>query len=73
MVNESISTVLNELATKHIPAGMHKELYIDSRAVWIRMVKTLLVKKAIPFKYEVLLKFARSWEALLYQKQSILN
>lgn len=73
MVNESISTVLTELAAKHIPEGMHKELYIDSRAVWIRMAKVFIAKKAIPFKYEALLKLVRNWEVLLYQKQSLLN
>ena len=73
MVNESITTVLDELAARHIPKGMHKELYINSREVWKFMVTALIVKKAIPFKYATILKLAQKWEVLLYQRQSILN
>jgi hypothetical protein len=70
MVREQI---LESLAEKYIPEGMHKTLYVNSRENWIEFVLSLLDNDVIKKDKKVIVSLAKNWEAVLYQKFSILN
>jgi hypothetical protein len=73
MEHQVIEELLDNLAELHIPEGMHKTLYINSREMWKDLMIKLLETKAIRLKMSLLTKCAISWEALLIQKISIQN
>lgn len=73
MVNYTIYDAIDTLADKYIPDGNHTMLHINSRDMWKRLMKELLEKDSIPRKLSFLTKCAINWEALLSQRQSLLN
>lgn len=73
MVDKVTYEVLDALAERFIPEGIHKTLHIDSREVWIDLMVSLLESEAIERKMSLITKCAISWESLLIQKISIQN
>lgn len=73
MVNKVTYEILDTLAEKHIPEGIHKILHVDSREMWIDLMIALIESKTVPMKVSIIAKCASSWEALLTQKLSIQN
>ena len=73
MQNQVIHEVLDNLAEKFIPEGIHESLHVDSREMWIDLMVTLIEARAITAKPSILTKCAISWETLLVQKLSIQN
>lgn len=73
MQNQVIHEVLDNLAEKFIPEGIHELLHVDSREMWIDLMVSLIEAKVVITKPSILTKCAISWEALLVQKLSIQN
>jgi hypothetical protein len=73
MVNEVTYKVLDTLAERYIPEGIHRVLHVDSREMWIDLMIVLIESKVIPMKVSIIAKCASSWEVLLAQKLSIQN
>ena len=73
MENQVIEEILDSLAERYIPEGMHKFLYVDSREAWKNLMIVLIENKSIKAKLSLLTKCAISWEALLVQRISIQN
>ena len=73
MVDKVTYEVLDALAERFIPEGIHKALHVDSREMWIDLMISLLESKVIDKKMSIITKCAISWEALLIQKISIQN
>jgi len=73
MVDKVTYEILDTLAERYIPEGIHRVLHVDSREMWIDLMITLIESKVIPMKVSIIAKCASSWEALLAQKLSIQN
>ena len=73
MVDKVTYEILDTLAERDIPEGIHRVLHVDSREMWIDLMITLIESKVIPMKVSIIAKCATSWEALLEQKLSIQN
>jgi hypothetical protein len=73
MVDKVTYEVLDTLAERFIPEGIHKTLYVDSREMWRDIMISLLESKVIERKMSIITKCAISWEQLLIQKISIQN
>lgn len=73
MVDKVTYEVLDTLAERFIPEGIHKTLYVDSREMWRDIMISLLESKVIEKKMSIITKCAISWELLLIQKISIQN
>lgn len=73
MVDKVTYEILDTLAERYIPEGIHKVLHVDSREMWIDLMIALIESKTIPMKVSIIAKCAASWEALLEQKLSIQN
>jgi hypothetical protein len=73
MADQVTYDILDTLAELHIPEGIHKVLYVDSREMWKDIMISLLDSKTIKMRVSVLTRCAISWEALLIQKISIQN
>jgi hypothetical protein len=73
MVDKVTYEILDTLAEKYIPEGIHKVLHVDSREMWIDLMIALIESSIIPMKVSTIAKCATSWEALLEQKLSIQN
>jgi len=73
MVDKVTYEVLDTLAERYIPEGIHRVLHVDSREMWIDLMITLIESKVIPMKVSIIAKCASSWEVLLAQKLSIQN
>jgi hypothetical protein len=73
MVDKVTYEILDTLAEKFIPEGIHKILHVDSRELWRDLMVSLLETKAIPRKVSTITNCAISWELLLIQKLSIQN
>ena len=73
MVKFTIHNALDELSSRFIPEGKHPLLYIDSREAWKELMTDLLNRDSIPKRLSFITKCAFNWEALLFQRQSLLN
>jgi hypothetical protein len=73
MVDKVTYEILDTLAERYIPEGIHRVLHVDSREMWIDLMITLIESKTISMKVPIIAKCAASWEALLEQKLSIQN
>lgn len=73
MVDKVTYEILDTLAEKYIPEGIHRVLHVDSREMWIDLMVALIENSIIPIKVSTIAKCATSWEALLEQKLSIQN
>jgi hypothetical protein len=73
MVDKVTYEVLDTLAERYIPEGIHRVLHVDSREMWIDLMVVLIESKVIPMKVSIIAKCASSWEVLLAQKLSIQN
>jgi hypothetical protein len=73
MVDKVTYEILDTLAERYIPKGIHRVLHVDSREMWIDLMITLIESKVIPMKVSIIAKCASSWEVLLAQKLSIQN
>ena len=73
MVDKVTYEVLDTLAERYIPEGIHRVLHVDSREMWIDLMITLIESKVIPMKVSIIAKCASSWEVLSAQKLSIQN
>jgi hypothetical protein len=73
MVDKVTYEVLDTLAERFIPGGIHKTLHVDSRKMWRSIMISLLKSKVIERKMSIITKCAMSWELLLIQKISIQN
>ena len=73
MVDKVTYEVLDTLAERYIPEGIHRVLHVDSREMWKDIMIGLLESKAIKMRVSILTRCAISWEALLIQKISIQN
>jgi hypothetical protein len=73
MVDKVTYEVLDALAERFIPEGIHETLYVDSREMWRGIMISLLESKVIERKMSIITKCAISWEQLLIQKISIQN
>lgn len=73
MVDKVTYEVLDALAERFIPEGIHETLHVDSREMWIDLMIALLESKVIDKKMSIITKCAVSWESLLIQKISIQN
>lgn len=73
MVKFTIHNALEELSVKFIPEGKHSLLYINSREAWKELMIDLLNRDSIPKRLSFITKCAINWEALLFQRQSLLN
>jgi hypothetical protein len=73
MVDKVTYEILDTLAERYIPEGIHRVLHVDSREMWIDLMITLIESKVIPMKVSIIAKCASSWEVLLAQKLSIQN
>jgi len=56
MQNQVIHEVLDNLAEKFIPEGIHESLHVDSREMWIDLMVTLIEARAIIAKPSILTK-----------------
>ena len=65
--------VLETLADRYIPAGRHKYLHVDSRAVWIKTMKKVINNSTTRLTVGTLAKYAKNWEAVLVTRLSMLN
>lgn len=73
MVDKVTYEILDTLAEKCIPEGIHKVLHVDSREMWVDLMVALIESSIVPMKVSTIAKCAASWEALLEQKLSIQN
>ena len=73
MVDKVTYEILDTLAERYIPEGIHKVLHVDSREMWIDLMIALIESNTIPMKVSIIAKCASSWEVLLAQKLSIQN
>lgn len=73
MVQDALLETLENLAARHIPAGNHKFLHVNSREAWTKLMLELIETGAVSKKLYLLAKCAINWEALLIQKISIQN
>ena len=73
MVDKVTYEVLDTLAERFIPEGIHRTLHVDSREMWRDIMISLLKSKVIERKMSIITKCAMSWESLLIQKISIQN
>jgi hypothetical protein len=73
MIKSTIYDALTDLSEKYIPEGKHPLLHINSREKWKQLMSDLIERNSIPKKVSFLTKCAINWEALLSQRQSILN
>ena len=73
MENQVIEEILDSLAEKYIPEGMHNLLHVDSREAWKDLMILLIETKSIRAKLSIFTKCAISWEALLVQRLSVQN
>ena len=73
MFDITIHTILDDLSVRHIPKGKHPLLHINSREKWTELMTELMQRDSIPKRLSFLTKCALNWEALLYQRQSLLN
>jgi hypothetical protein len=73
MVQDALLETLENLAERHIPAGTHKLLRVNSREAWTNLMLELIESGAVKKKLFLLAKCAINWEALLIQKISIQN
>jgi hypothetical protein len=73
MVDKVTYEVLDTLAERFIPEGIHRTLHVDSREMWRDIMISLLESKVIERKMSIITKCAISWEQLLIQKISIQN
>jgi len=73
MVDKVTYEILDTLAEKYIPEGIHRVLHVDSREMWVDLMVALIENSIIPMKVSTIAKCATSWEALLEQKLSIQN
>lgn len=73
MVDKVTYEVLDNLAERFIPEGIHDLLHVDSREVWRELMISLIETKSIQMKLTILTKCAMSWETILVQKLSIQN
>jgi len=73
MVDKVTYEILDTLAERYIPEGIHRVLHVDSREMWIDLMITLIESKVVPMKVSIIAKCASSWEVLLAQKLSIQN
>lgn len=73
ITNPTKYELLNSLAERYIPEGVHKYLHVDSREMWISIMAGLIEKGFIKPKVSVIAKCAINWEVLLTIKLSTLN
>ena len=73
MVNNVIYEIIDSLAEKHIPAGKHKFLHVDSREAWKDLVIVMIESKIIGKKLSIITKLAINWEELLTRKIAMYN
>jgi hypothetical protein len=73
MIDKVTYEVLDSLAERFIPEGIHRILHVDSREMWRDIMITLIESGAIQMKLSILTKCAVSWEAILVQRLSIQN
>jgi hypothetical protein len=73
MIDKVTYEVLDNLAERYIPEGIHRVLHVDSREMWRDIMIALIESKSIKMKLSILTKCAISWEAILVQKLSIQN
>lgn len=73
IINSTKYELLNSLAERYIPEGVHKYLHVDSREMWISIMAGLIEKGFIKPKVSVIAKCAINWEFMLVTKLSILN
>lgn len=73
MMNKVTYEVLDSLAERFIPEGIHELLHVDSREMWRDIMITLIESGLIDKKLSIITKCAISWEAILVQKISIQN
>ena len=73
MVQSRLTTLLERLASNHIPEGVHEQLHINSRQAWIDLVSGMIETGALMKSPEVLVMCVKNWEAMLTTRLSILN
>ena len=73
IINPTKYELLNSLAERFIPEGVHKYLHVDSRELWVDIMTGLIEKGFVKLKMPVLAKCAINWEFMLVTKLSILN
>ena len=73
MINKVTYEILDSLAERFIPEGIHELLHVDSREMWRDIMITLIESGLIEKKLSTITKCAISWEAILVQKLSIQN
>jgi hypothetical protein len=65
--------VLDKVANKKIPAGVHKYLHVDSRKAWVESVIYLVENANVKLDVRTLNTLTKNWESILYKKYSTLN
>lgn len=73
MVNDVIYELIDTLAERHIPAGKHKFLHVDSREAWKDLMMVMIENKIIGKKLSTITKCAINWEELLTRKIAMYN
>ena len=73
MINKVTYEVLDTLAERYIPEGIHTILHVDSREMWRETMITLIESGLVQKKLSTITKCAISWEAILAYKISIQN
>lgn len=73
IAEQLIHETLDQLASRHIPAGRHRIMHVDAREYWKELMLELIETKAVKPRLSTLTKCAMYWESLLAQKISLQN
>lgn len=65
--------VLDKVAQKNIPEGVHKYLHVNSREAWVESVVYLIENSVVKLDKRNINALAKNWESVLYKKYSTLN